>query len=252
MYRTDGRGSKFIRFCILIRADVLKTLSMHPQKFRSNFYKVFLLVCFILAARNLIEKFSDTESAKGISSVNFQLKLNQEFSLDRIKPNSRFNDKEKSEKYVRIEKKMQNEDNYFSQPTQPHEILELHKRLNLTNPGHMGEPVILPEFIDSDIQAMIDEANNTYKFNEFISSLIPLNRELPDIRSPACIAMNYSSDLPVSSIILILHNEPLSMVLRTVYSILNRSPLHLIREITLVDDCSTHGSFFLNFQQMLT
>lgn len=198
---------------------------------------------FSLAVHTLIQKFSDGEPSKDFLSIKFPLELDQDLSLDRIKSKSRFNDKNYSENYDRIEKEAGNAD-FFPQPAQSHEILELHKRLNLINPGHMGEPVILPEFLDFDIQAMVDKGNFTYKFNEFVSSLIPLNRELPDIRSPACIAMNYPSNLPVASVILILHNEALSMILRTVYSILNRSPPHLIREITLVDDCSSHGKFF--------
>ena len=130
----------------------------------------------------------------------------------------------------------------------PDNILELHTRLNLSNPGYMGEAVVLPPVLDLDIQKMLNQSWETYKFNEFVSSLVPLDRELPDIRTDYCKQLNYSTNLPMASVILVLHNEALSTVLRTVYSVLNRSPESLIREIILVDDCSTLGEIrFLLF-----
>lgn len=68
------------------------------------------------------------------------------------------------------------------EPTLSSVVLSLHERLNLTDPGHLGAPVVLPKTLDNDIQKMVDEGYSKYKINEFISSLIPLNRELPDIR----------------------------------------------------------------------
>lgn len=43
------------------------------------------------------------------------------------------------------------------------------------------------------------------------------------------------------TVILIFHEEPFSVILRTVWSILNRSPRNLIHEIVLVDDFSKNS-----------
>lgn len=122
------------------------------------------------------------------------------------------------------------------------EILEIHRRLNLTNPGYLGEPVKLPNNLPEDIQILVNKSQDYFKFNEFVSQLIPFDRELKDFRGKICRAANYSSDLPKVSVILAFYNEPFSMLMRTIYSVLKRSPPELIEEILLVDDCSDRGS----------
>ncbi|EAT48275.1 AAEL000639-PA [Aedes aegypti] len=49
----------------------------------------------------------------------------------------------------------------------------------------------------------------------------------------------YLQELPTVSVIVIFYNEHWSTLLRTVYSVLNRSPSHLLKEIVLVNDHST-------------
>uniref|UniRef100_A0A914RZN4 Glycosyltransferase 2-like domain-containing protein n=1 Tax=Parascaris equorum TaxID=6256 RepID=A0A914RZN4_PAREQ len=73
------------------------------------------------------------------------------------------------------------------------------------------------------------------------SDKISPDRSIPDSRSEACIAKQYDKELPNASVVIIFTDEAWSPLLRTVHSVINRSPLHLLHEVILVDDFSQRG-----------
>ncbi|GAA6066584.1 polypeptide N-acetylgalactosaminyltransferase 9-like [Tachysurus ichikawai] len=56
-----------------------------------------------------------------------------------------------------------------------------------------------------------------------------------------CKQLAYSDDLPQISVVFIFVNEALSVILRSVHSVVNHTPAHLLKEIILVDDNSDSG-----------
>uniref|UniRef100_F1LED1 Polypeptide N-acetylgalactosaminyltransferase 3 n=1 Tax=Ascaris suum TaxID=6253 RepID=F1LED1_ASCSU len=104
-------------------------------------------------------------------------------------------------------------------------------------PGEMGSPV----HIDPSKEQERKEKFKLNQFNLMASDMISINRSLPDYRSSKCreSATHYKHlQLPLVSIIIVFHNEAWSTLLRTLHSVVNRSPLELIKEIILIDDLS--------------
>ncbi|XKL64015.1 hypothetical protein PGB90_004101 [Kerria lacca] len=102
--------------------------------------------------------------------------------------------------------------------------------------GEQGKPGILPKDYDKYKYDSLYSANG---YNALLSDYISVNRSLPDIRHKDCKHKRYNSNLPDVSIVVPFHNEHWSTLLRTTYSILKQSPPDIIKEIILVDDCST-------------
>ena len=77
-----------------------------------------------------------------------------------------------------------------------------------------------------------------YGFNQLVSDEISLNRTVPDTREEECRYWDYPTTLPTASVVLVFHNEGWSTLLRTVHSVINRSPPQFLHEVVLVDDKS--------------
>lgn len=69
-----------------------------------------------------------------------------------------------------------------------------------------------------------------------------------------CSEQRVHDDLPTTTIIMCFVDEVWSTLLRSVHSVLSRSPPHLIEEVILVDDFSTKGrrSFFYLYETNIT
>lgn len=105
--------------------------------------------------------------------------------------------------------------------------------------GEMGKPVVLPSNMTAEVKKLVDEGWQKNAFNQYVSDLISVHRKLPDPRDQWCKEPGrYRENLPATSVIICFHNEAWSVLLRTVHSVLDRSPPHLLKEIILVDDFS--------------
>lgn len=106
---------------------------------------------------------------------------------------------------------------------------------DLNAPGQFGRPVVVPPEKKKEAEQRWKEGN----FNVYLSDLIPVDRAIEDTRPAGCAEQLVHNDLPTTSIIMCFVDEVWSALLRSVHSVLNRSPPHLIKEILLVDDFST-------------
>ena len=79
------------------------------------------------------------------------------------------------------------------------------------------------------------------------SDKISLDRSIPDVRSSECKAIPYGIDLPSASVVIIFTDEAWTPLMRTVHSVINRSPPLLLEEVILLDDNSQRGYFLFSF-----
>ena len=102
--------------------------------------------------------------------------------------------------------------------------------------GEQGAEAILtdPEEIE-----MNQKLYNKTGFSVVVSNKISLERSLPEARAQECLFIKYLQKLPNVSVIIIFHNEVTSVLLRTIHSVINRTPPELLHEVILVNDNST-------------
>uniref|UniRef100_A0A3B4TSU9 Polypeptide N-acetylgalactosaminyltransferase n=1 Tax=Seriola dumerili TaxID=41447 RepID=A0A3B4TSU9_SERDU len=104
----------------------------------------------------------------------------------------------------------------------------------LSGPGEGAKPFILgPEYKDS-VQASIKE----FGFNMVASDMISLDRTISDIRHEECKYWYYDDRLLTSSVVIVFHNEGWSTLMRTVHSVIKRTPRKYLAEIVMIDDYS--------------
>ncbi|KAK7933954.1 hypothetical protein WMY93_004850 [Mugilogobius chulae] len=88
-----------------------------------------------------------------------------------------------------------------------------------------------------------------YGYNAQLSDRISLDRSIPDYRPKKCKQLTYPEDLPQISVVFIFVNEALSVILRSVHSVVNHTPANLLKEIILVDDNSDSVELKFNLDQ---
>ncbi|XP_033825893.1 N-acetylgalactosaminyltransferase 7 isoform X2 [Periophthalmus magnuspinnatus] len=101
-------------------------------------------------------------------------------------------------------------------------------------PGEGAKPFVLgPEYKEA-VQASIKE----FGFNMVASDMISLDRSVSDIRHEECKYWHYDDRLLTSSVIIVFHNEGWSTLMRTVHSVIKRTPRRYLAEIVMIDDFS--------------
>ena len=85
-----------------------------------------------------------------------------------------------------------------------------------------------------------EDGYKNFAFNTLVSSRLSLHRPINDTRHKACKKLAYPppSELPSASVIICFYREDFTVLLRTIHSVIDRSPKEVLREIILVNDQS--------------
>ncbi|KAK6100888.1 Glycosyl transferase 2 family protein [Brugia pahangi] len=115
----------------------------------------------------------------------------------------------------------------------------IYKSGDENQPGEGGKAVVIDRNkLSLDERKIYDDGFTKNAFNQYISDMISIHRSLPSYIDEECKNEKYTSDLPNTSVIICFHNEAWSVLLRTVHSVLERTPENLLAELILVDDFS--------------
>ena len=85
-----------------------------------------------------------------------------------------------------------------------------------------------------------EEGYKLFAFNTLVSSRLSLHRKINDTRHKACRNLTYPSPkvLPTASVVICFYREDLYVLLRTIHSVIERSPREVLKEIVLINDQS--------------
>jgi polypeptide N-acetylgalactosaminyltransferase len=86
--------------------------------------------------------------------------------------------------------------------------------------------------------AVREEGYRNFAFNTLVSNRIGYRRDVPDSRHSECLKKSYRQNLPTASIIICYYHEDYMTLLRSVYSIIDRTPKQVLLEVILVNDAS--------------
>ncbi|CAF0923218.1 unnamed protein product [Rotaria sordida] len=215
------------REVLLKRFRLWKRQYLHVVIYTSLFWifvDVFFIMLFSDCTKEVIIPCSSSLSTDKYSTINDRnFQLHPKIIIDKINERNKiiFDNKTMIETTKKsVVPKWQNIEPGATNPTNWH--------------GEAGRAVVIPDELKEESKKRFGEN----QFNIIASDLIALNRSVKDQRSARCRSHKFPSDLPSTSIIIVFHNEGNSTLLRTLTSIILRSPIQYIHEIIMVDDAS--------------
>jgi len=96
-----------------------------------------------------------------------------------------------------------------------------------------------------------DDGYKKFAYNSLVSKRLGFHRDINDTRHKQCLNKTFSEKLPTASVIICFFNEDFYTLMRSVYSVVRRSPRNLIKEIILINDHSDDDSIIESVQSEL-
>ncbi|CAG9810417.1 unnamed protein product [Chironomus riparius] len=213
----------------------MKSSSFRLPRQASIYIKIFVLLLLMVVVLNSFADFA--EIWQKICDVNKKIRnvqyLNQKlFGMDNLTLDTEIIE-ESNIMIEQVRAKFLDLDDGITDETR-----QIMKELNITNAGENGDPVSIDAKNIDYILKRDKMLRDIYGYNGLASSMVSLNRALPDNRSEYCKTKKYPKNLPKASVVIPFHDDDWMLLMRTVHSVLLRTPDHLLEEILLVFDYS--------------
>ena len=85
---------------------------------------------------------------------------------------------------------------------------------------------------------ILDDGYDKFAFNSLVSSRLGFFRDINDTRHKHCLGKPFPESLPTVSVIICFYNEDFYTLMRSVFSVVRRTPQHLLKEVFLINDNS--------------
>jgi len=214
-------------------------MAIIPRRHRANIIKLLILLPIVWILSVAIQYSSEVKQDRQEAPA-----TETEPIVEVIETNHRGPKVGKVDANERTSIEKENGESENNRPVEPHKEEDPHvivPPIDPNAPGEMGKPVRI-ENPDPETKKKIDKGWKDNAYNQYISDMISLHRSLPDQRDPWCREPERNlpiNKLPSTSVIVCFHNEGWTALLRTMHSIIDRSPPSLLEQIVLVDDAST-------------
>ncbi|CAF0788992.1 unnamed protein product [Brachionus calyciflorus] len=207
------------------------------RKFKSQFVKLLLGLFLIYSCLKYLSKSSVNTNDQQKKREIDHYENNHFIDLKQDEPIKINEDKNELDHFIEHnEPENLNAEKEINLKKDWHDYAQIDQESQRKGPGEQGQGFMLdPKDSNSNLKRTLYSHNG---FNALVSDKISLERSLNDIRHPECKKKLYLSKLLKVSVIIPFHDEHLSVLLRSVYSIVKRTPVELLEEIILVDDFS--------------
>jgi len=128
-----------------------------------------------------------------------------------------------------------------------HNWTQIQMERERVGPGEQGKPVQ----VSPEEERQHNDLFRSNGFSGWASDKISVHRAVPDIRHKDCRTKQYHANLPTVSVVIPFYNEHWSTLLRTFHSVLDRSPLSLLKEVILVDDASNKPDLGIKLEEYI-
>ncbi|KAK6165301.1 hypothetical protein SNE40_022252 [Patella caerulea] len=198
--------------------------------------------------RGILGKFESYLPDKMESvKINLRHKTNKLCSMNNCMEHHHLSTNQKPDLSINVANQI-GSDNSVSEVTPP--PVYIPSQFSLVQDGAAGGAILYERYYQNhaksktELKLLEDHGFLQFSYNVTASDLIPINRRIEDSRPNSCPTIDSSTPFnDTVSVVITVHNEARSVLIRTLTSILRQTDLKLLRQVIVVFDNETDTSY---------